>query len=169
MKQSLGVVLMISCFLFLFGGCGKNTEETVTDREIPIDDVSEFYYTIENINYNAFYQRYHFYKEDGKYMFHHETRERPGDYGPTTEEDITISGTFELSDAEWNEFLAFLKDGTVSAREDSGETGSSGPWMFLYWKNDKGKYQAFEFPSYDTRTQFEQFCSSLAQTEDGLQ
>ena len=157
---------MISCFMFLFGGCGKSMEETVTNRKIPLDDVTEFYYTYENINFNAYFQRYRFYIEDGKYMFQHETRERPDDYGPTTEEDITNIGSFELTAEEWKDFLAFLKDGTVSARNDSGETGSSGPWTFLYWKNDKGKYQVFEFPTYDARTQFEQYCSSLAQTEE---
>ncbi len=156
---------MISCFMFLFGGCSKSMEETVTNRKIPLDNVTEFYYTIENINYDAFYQRYRFYKEDGRYMFQHETREKPGEYGPTSEEDITNSGTFELSDAEWKDFLTFLKDGTVSARKDSGESGSSGPWMFLYWKNDQGKYQVFEFSNYDARAQFEDYCSSLAQAE----
>ena len=165
MKQIREVVLMVSCFMLILGGCAKSSKETVTNMKIPIDDIQEFYYTIENINFNAFYQRYRFYKEDGKHMFHHETRERPGDYGPTTEEDIINSGTFELSDTEWNDFLAFLKDGTVSEREDSAETGSSGPWMFIYWKNDKGKYQVFEFSNYDAKAQFEEFCSSLAQEE----
>ena len=143
----------------------KGTKETITNRKIPLDDVTEFYYTVENINYNAFYQRYRFYTEDGRYMFHHETRERPGKYGPTAEDDITNSGTFELTAEEWKEFLTFLKDGTVSARKDSGESGGSGPWTFIYWKNDKGKYQVFDFSSYDTKANFEEFCSSLAQAE----
>ncbi len=156
---------MISCFMFLFGGCSKSIEETVTNRKIPLDDVTEFYYTYENINFDASFQRYRFYREDGKYMFQHETRERPGKYGPTTEEDITNSGTFELTAEEWKDFLTFLKDGTVSARNDFSESGSSGPWMFLYWKNDKGKYQVFEFSNYVARAQFEEYCSSLAQAE----
>ena len=156
---------MISCFMFLFGGCSKSRGETVTNRKIPLDDITEFYYTYENINFNAAFQRYHFYREDGKYMFQHETRERPGKYGPTTEEDITVSGTLELTADEWKDFLVFLKNGTVSARNDARESGSSGPWMFLYWKNDKGKYQVFEFPDYAAKTQFEQYCSALAQAE----
>ena len=163
MRRIPWALLIISCFILLLGGCGKSMEETVTNMNIPVDDVEEFYYTIENINYNAFYQRYRFYKEDGKYMFYHETRERPEDYGPASEEDITGSGTLELSDAEWNDFLTFLKDGTVSAREDSLEDGSSGPWMFIYWKNDKGNYQVFEFSNYDERGRFEEYCSSLAE------
>ena len=151
--------------LILFGGCGDTAKETITNRNIPVEDVTEFYYTIDNINYNAFYQRYRFYREDGKYMFHHETRERPGEYGPTTEKDITDSGTFELSDAEWNDFLTYLKDGTVSARKDTAESGGSGPWTFIYWKNDKGKYQVFDFSSYEVQTGFEEFCSALALEE----
>lgn len=43
----------------LFSGCGNNTKETVTNRKIPVEVITEFYYTRENINYNAFYQRYH--------------------------------------------------------------------------------------------------------------
>ena len=157
---------MLSCFMVLFGGCGNSKKETVTNRKIPLDDVTEFYYTYENINFNASFQRYRFYREGGKYMFQHETREKPEEYGPTSEEDVTKSGTFVLTAEEWKVFLAFLKDGTVSAREDSGESGSSGPWMLLYWKNDKGKFQVFEFPTYDARTQFEQYCSRLAQGEE---
>ncbi len=149
----------------LLGGCAEAAKETITNRKIPIEDVTEFYYTIENINYNAFYQRYHFYVEDDKYMFHHETRERPDEYGPTTEKDITNSGTFELSDTQWKEFLAFLKDGTVSVRKDTAESGDSGPWTFIYWKNDKGKYQVFDYSSYNERTAFEEFCSRLALEE----
>ncbi len=39
-----------------------------------IDDISDFYCTYENINYNAFYQRYCFFTYDGKHFFFHETR-----------------------------------------------------------------------------------------------
>ena len=140
-------------------------EETVTNKKIPVEDITEFYYTYENINYNASYQRYRFFMEDGRYMFYHEKREKPGGYGPTAEKDITVSGTVELSSDEWKRFLAFLKDGKVSARKDSGESGGAGPWTFIYWKKDKGKVQAFDFSSYDTRRTFEEFCSALARAE----
>ena len=30
-------------------------EETVTNKKIPVEDITEFYYTYENINYNASY------------------------------------------------------------------------------------------------------------------
>ncbi|MBQ6973400.1 MAG: hypothetical protein IJQ17_01145, partial [Oscillospiraceae bacterium] len=94
----------------------------------------------------------------------HETRERPGDYGPTTEADVTDTGTMTLTDEEWAEFLGFLQDGTVSARNDSADAGGDGPWTFLYWKNDKAKYQVFSFRDDGTRLQFEAFCAALAQT-----
>lgn len=152
------------CLAMLFGR-GKGTKDTVTNRKIPFDDVTEFYYTVENINYNASYQRYRFYREDGKHMFYHETRERPDEYGPTTEKDITNSGTLELSDAEWKDFLSYLKDGTVSAKKNPAESGGSGPWTFIYWKNDKEKYRVFAFSSYDKQLGFEEFCSAIARTE----
>ncbi len=155
--------MIMLCCLALLCACGKDPEETVTDRKIAVDDITEFYYTRENINFDAFYQRYRFYREDGRYLFYHETRERPGEYGPATEEDITASGTVELSEEEWKEFLSFLKDGRVSARTDSASSGDSGPWMFIYWKNDKGKYQVFDFSSLEERGGFEEFCAGLAQ------
>ena len=153
------------CCMTLFSGCGKGTKETITNKKIPLDDVTEFYYTYESINFNAYLQRYRFYREDGKYMFRHETRVRPGKYGPPTEEDITNSGTFELTAEEWKDFLTYLKDGTVSAGKDSAESGGSGPWTFIYWNNDKGKYQVFEFPNYDAMDRFEGYCYSLARAE----
>ncbi len=164
MKTIRGALLIMICCLTLFCGCGKNTKATVTNKKIPVEDITEFYYTRENINFDAFYQRYRFYKENGRYMFFHETREKPGEYGPTTEEDATYTGTLELSEDEWRSFLEFLKDGTVSVKNDSGESGSSGPWTFIYWKNDKGKYRKFDFPSYDASCKFEDFCSALSQT-----
>lgn len=163
MKPVKGVLLIMLC-LAVFGGCGKAAKETVTNRRIPTEDVTEFYYTVENVNYNAFYRRYRFYKQDGRYMFFHETRERPDGYGPAGQEDVTGGGDFELTAQEWQDFLAYLKDGTVSARKDGGDSGGSGPWTFIYWNNDKGKYRAFEFSSYDERVRFEEFCASLAET-----
>ena len=164
MKTIKGVLSVMLCMALLCG-CGKTARETVTNRKIPVEEITEFYYTVENINYDAFYQRYRFYKEDGKYMFQHETRERPGQYGPATKEDITNSGTFELSGAEWKDFLTCLKDGTVSAIKDSGESSSSGVWTFIYWKKDKGRYRVFEFPDYETRVRLEEYCSLLSQAE----
>ena len=93
MRRKRGLMLLMASCLTLLFGCGKSDKETVTNRNIPIDDITAFYYTVENINFNASYQRYRFSVEDGAYLFDYETRERPGDYGPTTEADITASVT----------------------------------------------------------------------------
>ena len=158
------------CFLFmglslpaLLCACGDaGTAETITNRRIPVADVTEFYYTYENINYHAFYQRYRFYAEDGKYLFQHETRERPNDYGPATEADTTAAGTRELTPQEWLDAMALLQNGTVSKRSDPAESGSFGPWTYIYWKNDKSRYQEFAFSSYAEQIAFEEYCSALA-------
>ena len=97
MKRIWCIPLMVFCCGALLCGCSADKTETITNRNIPVQDITEFYYTYENINFNAFYQRYHFYVDGERYMFHHETREKPNGYGWTTEEDITKSGTFELS------------------------------------------------------------------------
>lgn len=139
----------------------KKKKDTVTKSKIPVCDISEFYYTCENINYNASFLRYKFSVNDEKYVFEYEIREKKGDYGPTDENDIIKKGTYELSNDEKNEFILFLKDGEVSLRKASIKTGETGPWMYLYWKNDKGKYQVFNFPSYAMKTEFEKFCTEL--------
>ena len=151
------------CFPLLLCGCGDSgVSLRISNLNIPAEDVTDFYYTYENINYNAFYQRYRFYTDGGRYMFHHETRERPNDYGWTTEEDMTASGTFELSAREWTDVMELLKNGTVSPRRDSAESGSAGPWTYIYWKNDRSLYQKFEFASLQDRVAFEDYCSALA-------
>ena len=164
MKRILPYLMLgLGFSALLFGRGQRDAGDTITDRNIPIGDVTDFTYTYENINFNAFYQRYRFYTEDGKYLFYHETRERPNQYGPATEADITASGTLELTAEEWASAMKLLKDGRVSKREDSAESGSSGPWTFLYWKNDKSRYQKFQFASYEGREAFETHCSALAQ------
>ena len=55
-----------------------------------------------------------------------------------------------------------MKGGTVTAREDSAESGGTGPWLYLYWTNDKSKYQQFSFESYATEAKFEEFCLTFA-------
>ena len=147
---------------FLFGGCGITGKNYFTvGKDITSGDITDFYYTYENINYNAKYQRYRFYLEDGKYMFFHETRERIDDYGPATEADTTLSGNVELTDGQWEEFFDILKGGKVCAREDTAESGDSGPWLYLYWKNDRSNYQQYSFESYEKQLSFEKYCLEL--------
>ncbi len=145
------------------GGAKMFGREKVVGRDILQDDITEFVYTYENINYGAEYQRYRFYREDGRYLFFHEHRERPDAYGPATEEDITASGNFELTEEQWTEFFGYLSEGKVIKRRESVETGGSGPWTYLYWKNDGSKYQEFSFASYDAQTSFENFCKILSE------
>ncbi len=151
MRKHLPVTTGLLLIVLLIG-CNnrENTEkvsllskEYVVGTDIAMDDINDFYYTEENINYDAYYQRYRFYVEDGKHLFFNETRERKGDYGPCTEEDTTQVGTIELTDDQWMQFCDLVNGGTVRAREESTDTGDSGPWLYLYWVNDESKYQKF--------------------------
>ena len=169
MKKSIAIIIGL-LFAFLVTGCrvAKEPEEMslfsgekIVGKDIGIDDITDFYYTVENINYDAYYQRYRFYAEDGKHMFFHETRERKDDYGPCTEDDATLKGTIELTDDQWTGFFDLINGGTVKAREESADAGDDGPWLFLYWTNDKDKYQQFSFDSYGTQKEFVDFCLSL--------
>lgn len=133
------------------------------DKEILMKDIRDFYYTKSNINYDAFYQRYRFYVEGGKNYFFHETRERKGKYGPCTEADTTLKGTVELTGDQWKKFYELVSGGTVEKREESADAGGSGPWLYLYWTNDRDSIQQFSFESYKKEKEFVGFCKSLAE------
>ncbi|MBP3891928.1 MAG: hypothetical protein J6D29_07125 [Solobacterium sp.] len=134
----------------------------VVGKDIPQQDIKEFYHTYSNINFNAKYQRYYFYVENGQPMFFHETRERPNDYGFLTEEDTTKKGSFALTKEEWDQFYSLIQNGTVEKRKESNETGDAGPWMYLYWTKDQDQYQEYHFPSYEQAKEFEAFCIELS-------
>ncbi len=170
MKKFIAVI-SVMLFVALLAGCGAREEaadmplsddKMIVGKDIRIEDITDFYYTEENINYDAYYQRYRFYVEDGKHMFFHETRERKDDYGPCTEDDTTLVGTIELTDDQWYQFTDLVSGGIVKTREDTSDSGGTGPWLYLYWTNDEGKYQQFSFDSYGTETKFEEFCLELA-------
>ena len=141
-----------------FRSLWKGGEMTV-GADITEDSIRECYYTYSTSTNPPFYQRYRFYTEDGKYYFYHETREGGG--WPQTEEDITASGTVELSHEEWDDFFGLLEGGTVTKRTESLEDGNAGPWLYLYWDGDKSEYQEFTFASYDKEDTFEEFCLAL--------
>ena len=173
MKRSF-ITIYVVLFVVLLTGCVAKEGSTdmplfsnvkTVGKDILISDITDFYYTEENINYNAYYQRYRFYVEDGKHIFFHETRKRKDDYGPCTEDDTTLTGTIELTDDKWSEFTELVSGGTVKARKDSADAGGTGPWLYLYWKNDKGKYQQFAFDSYNTLAEFEAFCFELTSAD----
>ncbi len=170
MKKFIAVI-SVMLFVALLAGCGAREEaadmplsddKMIVGKDIRIEDITDFYYTEENINYDAYYQRYRFYVEDGKHMFFHETRERKEDYGPCTEDDTTLVGTIELTDDQWYQFTDLVSGGIVKTREDTSDSGGTGPWLYLYWTNDEGKYQQFSFDSYGTEAKFEEFCLELA-------
>ena len=176
MRKYLSIITGILLSV-LFIGCkaGEGTmkvslpeKEMVVGTDIVFDDINDFYYTEENINYDAYYQRYRFYAEDGKHLFFHETRERKDDYGPCTEEDTTQTGTIELTDDQWSRFCDLVNEGKVKAREESDETGGPGPWLYLYWTNDESKYQQFSFASYGVEKDFEEYCLTLAPEESAI-
>lgn len=164
------ILILILCILlaigtFLFLKKERDTKQFLVGHDILPADLNEFYYTVSNINFNAHYQRYHFYKEHEQYFFYHESRERPGEYGPCTEADIRAAGSLTLSTEEWSEFFSYLKDGHVRKRNDieAIDTGSSGPWTYLYWQGDQSIYQEFHFASREKRIAFESYCLRLAE------
>ena len=164
---------LLLCALACMAFCGCNPgedsdvklfkKEFTVGKDIERHNILDFYYTYENINYDAFYQRYRIYKsKDGQHFFFHETRERKNDYGPTTPADTTKSETIEMTDEQWNKFYELVCDGTVRERVETADSGDSGPWYYLYWEKDKEKYREYTFPSYAAEKAFIAFCESLA-------
>ncbi len=168
------VCLLLCAMTGLAAGCreaeepaGQAALDELTVRlsdgtEFPLTEMKDFFYTYDNINYNAVYQRYRFYTEDGKLMFYHETREVKGNYGPAEEKDIKKKGTISLSAKRCAEFAAYLQEGTAKEREELVEDGDSGPWMYLYLINGDPKGLEFRFSSYEKELAFKDFCAKLA-------
>ena len=152
--------LFLICAGF-WSGLGAAAGTLTAGQELPLEEITEFVFTRENINYHASFLRYRYYLEDGKPFFSHVRRERE-DYGPTTEKDTVASGTMALSQNDWNQVLLLIQGGKVRKRQDSAESGSSGPWMYLYWRNDRGEIQEYSFASYGAERSFEEFSEQLA-------
>lgn len=131
----------------------------VVGEDVGFGDVTEFYYTYSASTAPPFYQRYHFYIQDGAWQFYHETREGGG--WPQTEADITASGTLELTAKAVERLRACLEGGSVRPREDALVDGDAGPWLYLYWNGDGGDVQEYAFASYGARLEFEDFCAAL--------
>ena len=134
----------------------------VVGDDIKYEDIKEFYYTYENINYGALYLRYRFYKDNDKNMFFFEKRERPNDYGPAGEDDTVAKGNIELTDEQLSEFYKLISGGLVRKRGENADSGDCGPWLYLYWNDDRNKYQEFTFESYSKESEFEDYCSQLS-------
>ena len=171
--KKFSILLVCVAMMIIAAGCSSagtlpkpklpaiDKDKYTVGEDINDDVINEFYYTIENINLDAYYLRYKFYVEDGKHIFFFEERERPGDYGPTTEEDKIAGTKFELTDKEWEEFFKTITGGTVQKRDDDPEDGGKGPWTYLYWTGDEDKYQEYSFISASNRKEFEELCESL--------
>jgi len=146
----------LCALLILLAGCKDMTVGT----NIPLQDIHEFTYTFSSSVNPPKYQHYRFYTESNRYLFYHEARE--GDHWPLTEDDITLSGTKELTEAQWSAFLRCLEGGTAARPEVSTETGDAGPWLYLYRAGDSGNALQFRFSSYGARTAFEDMCGTLS-------
>ena len=162
MRKSL-LFLLFGLAAMLLGGCsGRETPAAKEAEEAGPDEFTDFYYTYEWDGYNAEYQRYRFYPEGGRHMFFHETRKVHDDYGPATEKNTTAKGTKELTDEEWNQFLAFLDSGNLSNPEEELNDGDSGPWMYAYFgSGENQKRLSFQFSPRSELLSFEEFCEGL--------
>lgn len=143
--------------VILFAGAAD--KPLIVSKNLKEDMITEFYWTYSSSSYPPQYQRYHVFMKNGKLNFHYEKRE--GENWPLSGKDITESGTFVMSKAQQQEFFDLIKGGTVVQREDDITSGDSGPWTYLYWKNDKGKYQVYTFPSLQAAKDYENWCISL--------
>lgn len=162
--------LLAAAGLYLTGVVGECSANPLAKFEvktvgsgIALADITEFYYTYSSSTNPPEYQRYRFYTAEGRHLFYHEKRE--GDHWPLREADITVSGTLELSEQDWARFFESLKGGEVRQRRESTDSGSAGPWLFLYWKGDRSKYQEYSFPSLKARTDFEELCVRLKEAQ----
>ncbi|MBE6888323.1 MAG: hypothetical protein E7484_07940 [Ruminococcaceae bacterium] len=140
-------------------GFAKNKRELTVATDIPMDKITEFYYTESSSANPPYYQRYRFYTEGDSLWFYHETRQ--GSHWPLTEKDVTKQGTVQLTQQQIQQFSQLVAGGRVTKRTDTDESGDKGPWMYIYWDGDKGMYQQFSFADYSAQSGFESFCRQL--------
>ena len=131
----------------------------VVGEDVLEQEFTEFYFTRSGSTFPPYYQRFRFFAEDGKHYMYHEKRE--GDTWPLTEKHITVSGTIELSDEQWQTFWNYIKGGTVQSRSENLDAGDDGPWLYLYWLRDPSDFQEFRFDDYNKVLGFEDFCYGL--------
>ena len=141
-------------------------KEKTVGKQVTQERIQQFYWTYSTSTNPPVFQRYRISVEDGIPYFYHETRE--GDHWPLTEADVTVSGVKELTPEEWAYLYELWSGGTVRAREESLDSGDSGPWTYLYWDGDRGDVQQFEFESYTKATQFKAYCEELKTQQLGL-
>ena len=142
------------------------TEEALkmTQADIYLEEITDFYYTAANAENNSGYLRYRFYVKDGSYFFSFDKRDANGNYAAAEGESDSGAGNVSLGTEERLAFFKLIQNGNVKARDESSENGGSGPWMDLYTE----KYPdglVFHFASATEQTAFEAYCAELAARE----
>lgn len=136
----------------------------MTQADIYLEEITDFYYTAANTENSSGYLRYRFYVKDGSYLFSFDKRDANGNYAATEGESGSGAGNVSLGTEERLAFFKLIQNGNVKARDESSENGGSGPWMYLYTE----KYPdglVFHFASATEQTAFEAYCAELAARE----
>ena len=136
----------------------------MTQADIYLEEITDFYYTAANTENSSGYLRYRFYVKDGSYFFSFDKRDANGNYAAAEGESGSGSGNVSLGTEERLAFFKLIQTGSIKARDESSENGGSGPWMYLYTE----KYPdglVFHFASATEQTAFEEYCAKLAARE----
>lgn len=136
----------------------------MTQADIYLEEITDFYYTAANTENSSGYLRYRFYVKDGSYFFSFDKRDANGNYAAAEGESGSGNGNVSLGTEERLAFFKLIQNGNVKARDESSENGGSGPWMYLYTE----KYPdglVFHFASATEQTAFEAYCAELAARE----
>ena len=136
----------------------------MTQADIYLEEITDFYYTAANTENSSGYLRYRFYVKDGSYFFSFDKRDANGNYAAAEGESDSGAGNVSLGTEERLAFFKLIQTGSIKARDDSSENGGSGPWMYLYTE----KYPdglVFHFASATEQTAFEAYCAELAARE----
>lgn len=136
----------------------------MTQADIYLEEITDFYYTAANAENSSGYLRYRFYVKDGSYFFSFDKRDANGNYAAAEGEGGSGAGNVSLGTEERLAFFKLIQTGSIKARDDSSENGGSGPWMYLYTE----KYPdglVFHFASATEQTAFEAYCAELAARE----
>ena len=136
----------------------------MTQADIYLEEITDFYYTAANTENSSGYLRYRFYVKDGSYLFSFDKRDANGNYAAAEGESGSGAGNVSLGTEERLAFVKLIQNGNVKARDESSENDGSGPWMYLYTE----KYPdglVFHFASATEQTAFEAYCAELAARE----
>ena len=136
----------------------------MTQANIYLEEITDFYYTAANTENSSGYLRYRFYVKDGSYFFSFDKRDANGNYAAAEGESGSGNGNVSLGTEERLAFFKLIQTGSIKARDESSENGGSGPWMYLYTE----KYPdglVFHFASATEQTAFEEYCAELAARE----